>query len=412
MIPPIKPFDSYKWRWLSVAPSEGLLEAPVFLGVLRALSRHEDEPPSSEQVARDLAKVQVDTKTDIDLGRTANRNLIRNSGQYWKGTGLLKPTRGLIQLTQLGRQVSSGRITQGEFAALMVQQTVLPNPAIHSAAEVAKWRAAGLEIKPLQLILEVINAIGHTAGIAEAFLTPNELIKVVIPLAGAKETVASMVAFVLRYRHVGPVVVAGWPDCTPAANDHRLAREFLLFLANFDILRRDLSTDGYSQRFILDELFEVNAVSVPAKTSIFAGPVNAQKALEEVQHSELPSIIERQKATAQVVVRKGQAKFRSSVLHAYGNKCLVTGEELPQVLEAAHIVPVTNGGADSRDNSLCLRVDIHRLYDGQHIRILSNGDLALTDKVSKSPNYKTLPKSIVMPAFVNPANVAWRNSYL
>ncbi|MDQ1194887.1 HNH endonuclease signature motif containing protein [Agrobacterium sp. SORGH_AS 787] len=412
MIPPVKPFDTYKWRWLSVAPSEGLLEAPVFLGVLRALSRHENEAPSSEQVAKDLAKVQADTKTDIDLGRTADRNLIRNSGQYWKGTGLLKPTRGIIQLTDLGKQVSSGRITQGEFAALMVQQTVLPNPEIHSAAEVAKWRAAGLQIKPLQLILEVINTIGQTAGIAEAFLTPNELIKVVIPLAGAKETVANMVTYVLRYRHKGPVIIAGWPDCTPAANDHRLAREFLLFLANFDILRRDYSTDGYDQRFILDELFEANAVNVPATTSIFAGPVNAQKALEEVQHSELPSIIERQKATAQVVVRKGQAKFRSSVLDAYASKCVVTGEELPQVLEAAHIVPVTNGGADSRDNSFCLRVDIHRLYDGQHIRILGNGELALTDKVLQSVNYKTLPKSIAIPAFVNPANVTWRNSYL
>lgn len=412
MIPPVKPFDTYKWRWLSVAPSEGLLEAPVFLGVLRALAKHENEAPSSEQVAKDLAKVQADTKTDIDLGRTAERNLIRNSGQYWKGTGLLKPTRGIIQLTDLGRQVSSGKITHGEFAALMVQQTVLPNPQTYSGAEIAKWKAAGLEIRPLQLILEVINSIGQTAGIKEAFLTPNELIKVVIPLAGAKETIANMVNYVLRYRRVGPVVVAGWPDCTPAANDHRLAREFMLFLANFDILRRDYATDGYDQRFHLDELFESNAVSVPATTSIFTGPVNAQKALEEVQHSELPSIIERQKATAQVVVRKGQAKFRTSVLDAYGGKCLVTGEELPEVLEAAHIVPVTNGGADSRDNSFCLRVDIHRLYDGQHIRILGNGDLALTDRVFQSVNYKTLPKSIVIPGFVNPANVTWRNSYL
>ncbi|MBX5165699.1 MULTISPECIES: HNH endonuclease [unclassified Rhizobium] len=412
MIPPIKPFDTYKWRWLSVAPSEGLLEAPVFLGVLRALAKHENEAPSSEQVAKDLARVQADTKTDIDLGRTADRNLIRNSGQYWKGTGLLKPTRGIIQLTDLGKQVSSGKITQGEFAALMVQQTVLPNPQTYSDAEIARWKATGLEIRPLQLILEVINSIGQSAGIKDAFLTPNELIKVVIPLAGAKETIANMVTYVLRYRRVGPVVVTGWPDCTPAANDHRLAREFMLFLANFDILRRDHAIDGYDQRFHLDELFETNAVSVPATTSIFTGPINAQKALEEVQHSDLPSIIERQKATAQVVVRKGQAKFRATVLDAYGGKCLVTGEELSQVLEAAHIVPVTNGGADSSDNSFCLRVDIHRLYDGQHIRILSNGDLALTDRVLQSCNYKTLPKAIALPAFVNPANVRWRNDYL
>lgn len=412
MTPPEKPFDSYKWRWLSVAPSEGLLEAPVFLGVLRVLAKYENESPSSLGLAADLSKVQAETRTKIDLVRTGERNLIRNSGQYWKGTGLLEVTKGLIQLTRLGRQVSSGQLTQGEFAALMVQQTVLPNPQTYTEIEIAKWRAARLEIRPLQLILEVINTIGHTKGIRNAFLTPNELIKVIIPLAGARASISVMVASVLKYRELGPALFADWPNCTPAANDRRLAREFLLFLANFDVLRRDLNSERYDQRFHLDELFESYTLNAPASNSLFSGSESAVRAVEEVVHSELPSIIERQRATAQVMIRKGQAKFRSDVLCAYDGGCIVSGEKLGEVLEAAHIVPVNHGGADSRDNSFCLRVDIHRLYDGQHIRILMDGQLVLTERVLLSGSYSALPKSIVIPNFVNPANVRWRNTYL
>lgn len=412
MIPPVKPFASYKWRWLSVAPTESLLEPPVFLGVLRVLARHEHKAPSDDAIAKELGKVQADTKTDVDLVRTPERNLIRNSGQYWKGTGLLLPKTGEIELSVLGRQVALGKITQGDFAALMVKQTVLPNPWTYSVAELAKWKAAGLEIRPLQLILEVIAKLGAKLGLSSAYLTPNELIDVVIPLAGAKETVEHMVEYVTRYRDTGRVVVAGWPDCAPMANDRRLAREFLLFLANFDILRRGRELSRYDERFHLDELFDANAVVAPTATSIFTDAANAEKAVEDMRHSELPSIIERQKAIAQVMVRKGQGKFRSAVLEAYKTRCLITGETIPDVLEAAHIVPVTNGGADTEDNSFCLRVDIHRLYDGQNLRILDNGNLIFTERVLKSVNYKALPNKIALPAFVNLANVNWRNSYL
>ena len=154
---PIKPFPTYKWRWLSYAPTESLLNPPVFLGVLRVLARHEDQAPSNPAIAKELAKVKSETGTRVDLVRTPERNLIRNSGQYWKGTGLLLPDRGDIHLTPLGRNVAQGKVTQGEFAAIIVQQTVLPNPWTYSKQEVAKWQAAGLEIRPLSLILEVLE---------------------------------------------------------------------------------------------------------------------------------------------------------------------------------------------------------------------------------------------------------------
>jgi hypothetical protein len=125
---PIKPFDTYKWRWLSVAPTESLLVPSVFLGVLRTLARHEGQAPSEPALAAELARVQAETGSPVNLARSGERNLIRNSGQYWKGTGLLEPDRGEIHLTPIGRRVAEGKIAQTEFTALMIQQTVLPNP--------------------------------------------------------------------------------------------------------------------------------------------------------------------------------------------------------------------------------------------------------------------------------------------
>jgi hypothetical protein len=92
MIPtPVKPFDTYKWRWLSVQPTEGLLKPAVFLGVLRALDKCEGLRPSNQSVYDALLLVEQETQSSVSLARDLDLNLLRNSGQYWKGTGLLNP---------------------------------------------------------------------------------------------------------------------------------------------------------------------------------------------------------------------------------------------------------------------------------------------------------------------------------
>lgn len=409
---PTKPFDTYKWRWLSVQPSESLLQAPIFLGVLRALSHHEGDAFSSLDLKNELETVETATQSPVTLARNPNRNLFRNSGQYWRGTGLITPEHGVIRLTSLGRRVAEGRVTQGEFAALMVQQTVLPNPVTYSIFETAKWQRAGLQIRPLKLILEIIEELGRRISPTEASLNNEELIRIVIPLAGIKANVTAIALHVIRYRR-GQLDISGWPDCAPEANDKRLAREFLLFLANFGLLRLDASQGMRDeQRFYLDELFEVDAATIPTDASIFADPASAEKAVEEVRHSPLPSIIERQRTITRVLARTGQSRFRSRIMKAYGNQCFLTGETIGEVLEAAHIVPVTNNGADHEDNGFCMRVDVHRLYDSGNLRIRPDGSLMLSDAVADSPNYKFLPQAVTFPTFVNPANIAWRDNYL
>lgn len=410
---PIKPFDSYKWRWLSVQPSENLLQAPVFLGVLRALSHHRGDAFSSISLRDELSKVEKATNSTVSLARNPLRNLFRNSGQYWRGTGLITQDPGVIHLTSLGDRVASGRVTQGEFAALMVQQTVLPNPVTYAPAEVAKWHASGLNIRPLTLILEILEELGRKhGGISAASLNNDELIRVVVPLAGIKTTVAAMAQQIVLYRH-GKLDVSGWPDCAPEANDKRLAHEFLLFLANFGLLRHeDTQARRDEKRFFLDELFDVDAATPPIEASIFGTKESVEKAVKELRHSSLPSIIERQRTITKVLARSGQSKFRSKIMAAYASRCFLTGEVIPEVLEAAHIVPVSNNGADEENNGFCLRVDIHRLYDSGNLRIRPNGSIMLSDGVANSQNYAGLPAKVAFPPFVNPANVVWRDSYL
>ena len=410
---PVKPFESYKWRWLSVEPSESVLKPPIFLGVLRVLSRHETEAFSTAQLRNDLIQVEKDTEHDLGdlrLARGLSRNIFRNSKQYWTGTGVLQPTRGVIELTDLGKSVAHGRITQGDFASLMVQQTVLPNPRTYGAAESANWKAAGLEIRPLILILDVINEIGlRLGGLSEAFITPFELIKVLIPLAGAKVTAPQIADSVFSFRK-GKLNIAGWPDCAPDANDKRLAREFLLFLANFGICHKVSIGTNMEEKYFLEELFGVASLGNPAG-SIFATAASAQLAVAAAQHSPLPSIIERTRTTVTVLSRPGQPKFRDGVLKASNKRCHLTGESILETLEAAHIVPVEHGGSDQDNNGLCLRVDIHRLFDAGHLRLKPDGAVELSDAMKLSKNYSPLPQYVPLPKSVNPANILWRYNY-
>ncbi|WP_052256090.1 HNH endonuclease [Salinicoccus sp. YB14-2] len=75
-------------------------------------------------------------------------------------------------------------------------------------------------------------------------------------------------------------------------------------------------------------------------------------------------VIDRRKKTLQAIVQRGgQSKFRKLLLHEYGRKCLVSGTDIPQVLEAAHITPYLGDDTDVVENGILLRSDLHTLWD-------------------------------------------------
>ena len=71
---------------------------------------------------------------------------------------------------------------------------------------------------------------------------------------------------------------------------------------------------------------------------------------------------ERKKALRAVVVRLGQPRFRKRLIEHYGH-CLVTGWNVPPVLEAAHIAPYRGPHTNKLKNGLLLRADVHTLFD-------------------------------------------------
>jgi putative restriction endonuclease len=72
---------------------------------------------------------------------------------------------------------------------------------------------------------------------------------------------------------------------------------------------------------------------------------------------------QRQTAIAEVVRRRGQVKFRRTLLEAYKNRCAITGCDAAEALEAAHITPYRGDHTDHVQNGLLLRADIHSLFD-------------------------------------------------
>lgn len=84
---------------------------------------------------------------------------------------------------------------------------------------------------------------------------------------------------------------------------------------------------------------------------------------------EAEDAVERQKCLANVWGRPGQAKFRSEVFKIFGACCIVTGCQTLKSLEAAHILPVSDGGRDEGWNGFPLRADIHRLFDSNVISL-------------------------------------------
>jgi len=71
----------------------------------------------------------------------------------------------------------------------------------------------------------------------------------------------------------------------------------------------------------------------------------------------------RQSILREIKARRGQRKFRDALLKRYGKRCMITGCELADVLEAAHIWPYRGEMDNHADNGLLLRADLHTLFD-------------------------------------------------
>ena len=396
---PNKPFADFKWKWASVQCTEGINDPVVLLGVLFRMAKLEGKCKySSEQFGNELIQLSHDlqgTGVNVDLERrVGSRNIIRNSGQYWKALNLIpaKSTGGMIALTDFGRRVARHEISQTEFSALSVVNFKLPNQSIQSKDECEEWKRAGIELHPLKLILSIVRSLSDGNHLsADAYITVEELVKIVIPLSGTSgRKVESYVEYISAYRN-GDIDLKDWVDCAPSANDERFAREYLLFLSYYGYL---IKCDCESTR--LHEQYRYN----------FDIDAEIQEILsaKSIVSSETVSDTERKLVKCQY--RPNQARFRKEVLAAYG-RCVITNVEMPEVLEAAHIVPFKYHGEDTIANGFPMRMDIHYLFDAGHLRISADGDVFLSDKARWSYG-ASIPPKIFIPEQINRDFLKWR----
>ncbi len=399
--PPILPFSHFKWKWASVQPTESLNRPDLFLGVLRALAKNEGRAKSDPQFIEDLREVQAEIgiPDGPNLARTPHRNIIRNSGQYWKVLGVLGPQKP-ITLTPLGRLYASREINSHEFAIHAVVNHTLPS-SVYSDDEILDWTAAGIELKPLLLILQVIAALGAQSP-AQANLSEGELANLVQPLSAVTQDPVRIATAIADYRS-GALSVVNWPRTTTQDNDRRVSDEFLKFLWRHDLLASPTGPAG-DERYALTALVPSE---ISALQAIAAGMLNGSSGIES-QVESITAAVERRRVSRMMLDRPGQRQFRKDVLNASNATCFLTGTSVPQVLEAAHIKPVASQGSDTVGNGLCLRSDIHILFDANRIRLRPDGVVSYSSELLSDPQYSYLPKQIPLPTYANADAVEWR----
>jgi putative restriction endonuclease len=82
--------------------------------------------------------------------------------------------------------------------------------------------------------------------------------------------------------------------------------------------------------------------------------------------------------------RLHQRAFRQRVLLAYGLKCALTGLPIPELLEAAHIIPDSKGGEASVSNGIALSTIHHAAYEGDLLGIDPDGKIHLSERIKRT----------------------------
>jgi len=79
--------------------------------------------------------------------------------------------------------------------------------------------------------------------------------------------------------------------------------------------------------------------------------------------------------------RLGQGAFRILVTDTYSRRCSITGERTLPVLEAAHIKPYAEAGPNLIQNGLCMRSDLHILFDRGYLTVTDDYRVEVSPRI-------------------------------
>jgi hypothetical protein len=99
---------------------------------------------------------------------------------------------------------------------------------------------------------------------------------------------------------------------------------------------------------------------------------------------------ERRKIFAAINQRRGQPEFRKKLLNFYGGKCIFTGCDAKEALEAAHIQPYRGKYTNHPQNGLLLRADVHTLFDLGLITVDTSNMSLILEPSLKTTKYRKL----------------------
>jgi hypothetical protein len=117
--------------------------------------------------------------------------------------------------------------------------------------------------------------------------------------------------------------------------------------------------------------------------------------------------------------RPEQPAFRRSVLQVCRERCVISGSDVPDGLEAAHIVPYAVAQKEDKNfytNGLLLRADLHKLFDQGRLTIdPDSGIIYLDEQLQQSPAYQHWHKACVTlpefpPAIIYNYEAHWRDN--
>lgn len=115
----------------------------------------------------------------------------------------------------------------------------------------------------------------------------------------------------------------------------------------------------------------------------------------------------RQRAMREIRLRRGQPTFRKKLRQRYGDQCMVSGCNLIDVVEAAHISPYRGKEDNNPSNGLLLRADLHTIFDLDLLGIQPNTLQVQLHPLVLDAGYSSLENvSLICPASSHPSQAA------
>jgi putative restriction endonuclease len=112
------------------------------------------------------------------------------------------------------------------------------------------------------------------------------------------------------------------------------------------------SVVGWNDGFFQLRRYRAEAAPPPASEPV---PISLEDARRRIERS--------------IVARQGAGAFRAAAIAAFGGRCAISGYDVVEGLEAAHVVPYLGEHTNTLGNSLLLRGDLHTLFDRGRITI-------------------------------------------